>query len=291
MAIPIKGAYLNTYAVPYVGAKVWGTGYNPVHMYYGSPAARLNAINPREGDVTPPFAGVPDQLISNGGDWGYSEQEVALEGQQYFIRDDRPGWDIESPNNPSRYSTDDHPPWNASGAAKTRFRAIMGGAYSMWRGKLPRADYMIPSETVSEGWVNKPTGRPANAVTPDPSQLIVQTSPVQRYRARNNDHAVARATDAARSHINSRVSGQRTPRYSEGERLYDMFPKQQHPDSPIMQRDFFYRTAGTGLQDQMQPNAMWEVNAIERTPPPDPYIGQQDTSYQYGYTPEDNFYA
>lgn len=288
MAPPITGTFKDRFVVPSVGAGVWGTGYNRVHLYYGSPPARLAEINQREGDVVPPWAGVPNDLIATDRGWGYSEDEIALEGQQFFVRDDRPGWDVETPQNPSRYSTDGQPSLNATGAAKARFRATMNGAFSKFRGKLPRATYQIPTETVSEGWVNKDTGRPANAVVSDPSQYEMQTSMTQRYRARNNNLAVLRSTDEPRSHINSRVSGQKLKRYSQGDRLYDMFPYQQDAE---VERPFYYRTAGTGLPDQMAPNAMWSINAVQRTPPPDPYIGPEDVSLDYGYTPEDNFYA
>lgn len=288
MAPPITGSFAAQYTVPYVGAKTWGTGYNPVHLYYGSPPDRQGEISPREGDYTPPWAGVPENVIATGRGWGYSEDEIANEGQLYFVRDDRPGWDVETPQNPSRYSTDGQPPYNAPGSVKELFRATMNGAFSKFRGKLPRATYQIPTETVSEGWVNKPQGRPANAVVSDPSQYEMQTSMTQRYRARNNNLAVLRSTDFARSHINSRVTGQKLKVYSQGDRDYDMFPVQQTPE---IERAFYYRTAGTGIQDQMTANEMYEINAIERTPPPDPYIGQADVSQEYGYTPEDNFYA
>lgn len=288
MAAPISGSFAAQYTVPYVGAKSWGTGYNPVHLYYGSPPDRQHPLSSRQGDITPPWAGVPDSIVATERGWGYSEQEIALEGQQFFVRDDRPGWDVQSPENPSRYSTDGQPSWNAPGSVKELFRATMSGAFSKFRGKLPRATYQVPTETVSEGWVNKPQGRPANSVVSDPSQYVIQTSQTQRYRARNNDHAVERGTDASRSHINSRVTGQKLKVYSQGDRDYDMFPFQQSSDT---ERAFWYRTAGTGIQEQMQPNAMWDISALERTPPPDPYIGQADVSAEYGYTPEDNFYA
>jgi hypothetical protein len=288
MAIPIKGAFRERFSVPYAGPQIWGTGYNLVHMDYGSPPDRQGALNPREGDVTPPFAAVPQQLIP-GEEWGYTPDDAA--GSGLYYNDDRPHLGDESAWSDVRATTGDQPPVNATGAAKTRFRAAMEGAYSTWRGKLPRANYMIPTETVSEGWVNKPHGRPANAVISDPSQYEMQTSVQQRYRARNNDLAVLRETDAPRSHINSRVTGQKIKEYSQGERLYDMFPKQQSSGDPRMWRTFWYRTAGVGIEDQMLPNEQWDISAVERTPPPDPYIGPQDTSLQYGYTPEDNFYA
>jgi len=292
MAVPIKGQFASAYTrqrVPYVGAGVWGTGYNPVHAYYGSPPDRQAAIAYREGETTPPFEGVSEELVPEEF-WGYTPEDY--QGNQDFVRDDRPGWDVEPSENPSRYSTDNQPPVNAPGAAKNYFRSIMGGAYSRWRGKLPRADYMIPTETVSEGWINKPQGRPANAKPSDPSQYERQTSMQQRYRARNNDLAILRSTDVPRAHINSRVTGVKLKVYSQGQRLYDMFPKQQSSD---YERPFYYRTAGTGLQDQMESNAMWDISAVERTPPPDPFMGPQDTSLggpaEYGYTGEDQFYA
>jgi hypothetical protein len=284
MAVPIKGAFRERFTVPYSGARVWGTGINPIHAFYGSPPTRLDPLNQREGDITPPWQGVSDSLEAEEL-WGYTLEE---QRNVYFVRDDRPSWDVAPEDDPSRDSTGNQPPYNATGAAKTRFRSTMGGAYSLIRGKLPRANYTPPSETVSEGWINKPTGRAANSVVSDPSQYEIQTSMTQRYRARNNDAAVDRATDASRSHINSRVSGQKLKVYSEGERNYDMFPRQQ---SPWEERPFYYRSAGTGLQDQMLPNEMYDIDPIERTSPPDPYIGQQEESFQYGYTNEDNFYA
>jgi len=284
MAVPIKGAFRERFAVPYAGPGVWGTGINPVHAVYGSPAARQGAIRPREGETTPPFLGVAEELAAE--DYNFCQEDPQYGSA--FVRDDRPGWDVEPSNNPSRYSTDGQPPVNATGAAKTRFRSTFGGAFSYWRAKLPRANYMIPSETVSEGWVNKPQGRPANSKVSSPVQYERQTSMQQRYRARNNDLAVLRSTDYPRSHINSRVTGQKLKFYSQGERLYDMYPRQQTAD---YDRPFYYRTAGTGLQEQMLPNEMWDTRAIERTPAPDPYVGDPDISLDYGYTGEDRFYA
>jgi hypothetical protein len=110
---------------------------------------------------------------------------------------------------------------------------------------------------------------------------------VQRYRRRNSDHAVGRGTDEPRAGIESRVTGQHTPVYSGGERHYDMYPKDQNQ----IDRLFWFRTAGTGNPDDMTPNQMWELEAIERTPPPDPYIGTPDNLADYGFTPEDQFYA
>jgi hypothetical protein len=284
MAAPISGTFYQRYVVPPDSNTVWGTGINPVHELYGS--APRPGVSQLEGTVTPPFEGVAQDLVPEEF-WGYTAED--FQGAGYFVRDDRPGWDVAPEDSVNRQSTEGHPSWNATGAAKTRFRSAMDGAFSKFRGKLPRANFQIPDETVSEGWVNKATGpRPANAVVSDPSQYEMQTSMTQRYRARNNNLAVLRSTDDARAHINSRVTNPIVKVYSQGDRDYDMFPRQQHA---TYERDFYYRTAGTGVQGEMTANEMWDQSAIERTPPSDPYIGPQDSSMIYGYTSEDNFYA
>ena len=292
MAAPMKGIWAARFGQPYTGAGVWGTGINDVHAYYGSPAARGIPIHPIEGlpqeirEVTPPHEGTSS---STGRDYSFS---YAPEGTAITTLepDDRVPWDIETPDSPVRFSTQGQPPYDASGARKNRFRDTLGGAYTFWRGKLPRATYQIPTETVNEGWLNKPNFGPvARAKPSDPAQYEMQTSMAQRFQTRANGAAIARGTDEAREPIESRVVPQRSPVYSTGERTYDMFPKQQSPDS--LQRDFYYRTAGTGVPSWMEANETYDIDAIERTPPPDPYVGNPDFSGQYGYSPEDFFYA
>jgi hypothetical protein len=148
---------------------------------------------------------------------------------------------------------------------------------------------MVPSETVSEGWLNKPNEGPVAVAAPSSfEQYERQTSMQQRFKVQDNTRARERATDPARSEIPSRVVPQRSPVYSGEERHIDMFPYQQ---TPTKEREFYYRTAGTGYAEWMDVNEMWDQTAVERTPPADPYIGQQDTQMNYGYTVEDNFYA
>jgi hypothetical protein len=113
---------------------------------------------------------------------------------------------------------------------------------------------------------------------------------VQRYRDRNNDHAVSRGTDHPRFAISSRVTGQKLKFFSGEERHYDMFPFQQEE----IHRPFWYRTAGTGWPWQMRANELDQRVPIQRTPPSDPALGAQETSLattDYGYTGEDGFYA
>jgi len=262
--------------VPYSGAQVWGTGINPIHELYGSPADRLEAIRDREGDVAPPSKSVPEDLIATDL-WGYQVDTNTRNTEVDY--DAHPEWNQQ----PEQYrgDADDHPAWNASQSVNENFRSVHGGAHRYDQKNFDS----IPSETVTEGWRNKPKGQPANAKPSDPSQYEIQTSMRQREETRNNDHAVARATDQPRSSILSRIIGQKLKIYSGERRHYDMFPRQQ---TPII-RPFSYRTAGTGRRGEMLPNEMFDQYPLQRVPPQDPYIGEPETSLDagYGYTPED----
>jgi hypothetical protein len=292
MAAPTKGIWAARFAQPYAGAAVWGTGINDVHSQYGSPPARSIPVSPMEGlpqethDITPPSEATSGSTFT---DYSFS---YAPEGSisTTLHPDERVPWNVETPDSPARFSSQGQPPWNATGAEKSRFRDTMAGAFTFFRGKLPRADYTVPSETVSEGWTNKTHGLVADAKPSDPSQYEMQTSMTQRYQTRVNDAAVRRETDYPRWGIASLVTGQKVRNWSQGERNYDMFPRQQTPDRT---RDFYYRTAGTGIPDWMEDNEQYTIDPLERTAPPDPYIGTPDTSGQleYGYSPEDFFYA
>lgn len=293
MAAPMTGIFKARFAQPYSGATVWGTGINPVHLYYGSEPARGALIRPMEGmpqehhDLTPPHEGVPQHTYP-GYEWGYQPEDSTYTTLEV---DSRPDWTVAPEDSPVRFQPNQIPPLNATGAAKARFRGIFGGAYQTWRANLPRGNYMIPNETVSEGWLNKPNFGPVAIAKPsDPAQYERQTSMTQRFMVRDNRASLARNTDEIREPIPSRVVPQRSPVYSTGERSYDMFPRQH---TPTTEREFYYRTAGTGEPEWMEDNQMWEISAVERTPPPDPYVGTPDTAsaLQFGYAPEDYFYA
>lgn len=146
----------------------------------------------------------------------------------------------------------------------------------------------VPTETVSEGWENKPASGMGDGVIPDAnpaadSQVFVQTSMTQRYKETDNNRALSRSTDEPRTGIMSRVAPMKLKYFSEGQRHYDMTPKRQD-DIP---RAFWYRTAGTGRQAEMLPNEQWYVRGIQRVPPPDAGLGQEETSIEGDYTPED----
>jgi hypothetical protein len=184
---------------------------------------------------------------------------------------------------------DSYPPWGPHiPTGGTVFRGISEGAAV--RRNIPIS---YPTETVTEGWDNKTSGDVADAETSDPSQYERQTSMQQVNPAagRNNDKAVARGTDDARAKIMTRLTGQKIKPWSTGERLQDMFPYQQ--DTII--RPFWYRQMGTGDPSQMQPNEMYVSVPIQREPPPDPYLGPQETdsevmANEYGYSTEDVSY-
>jgi len=280
--MPYTGTWIRG-QVPYSGAQVWGTGINPVHEIYGSYPARQEPIQLEHGEVTPPGQSVPEAIV-NPEQWGYTLDDQANTSVCY---DDRPAWN-EQPDQ-FRGDADGQPPWSAPQSVNENFRAKPGGAFRLIRGRFPRMNYEEPSETVSEGWQNKPEGTPADAKPSDPSQYEMQTSMTQRYRERVNDQATARETDYSRTGIGSRVRGQKLKKYSGELRHYDMFPRQQ---TPGMVRPFSYRTAGTGAVRWMRPNAMFDQYPLQRNPPPDPYLGEtvDNLTEGYGYTPEDVFY-
>lgn len=286
MAAPVTGTWRRQF-VGYSGPLVWGTGVNPVHYRYGAGDER-GPVTLRAGEeVTQPHHGIPEQLLAHDL-WGYTPEDSSYVGVQY---DDRPNWTQEPAE--FRANTESQPSWTAPQRANEGFRSRFGGAFRTFRGHSQAqsdVQYQIPSETVSEGWLNKPKGQPANSVPSSPDQYERQTSMQQRYQTRTNAAAVIRATDDARAPIHSKVTGQRVKVYSGGERHYDMLPKVQDN----IPRAFYYRRAGTGPWDDMLVNELWYIEAIERIPPPDPCIGVPETeiSTQFGYTSEDGqFYG
>jgi hypothetical protein len=291
MALPIKGLLRNSLSEPYVGAEVWGTGIHPVHSIYGEgPPLRTSGRNGNVPVVSPMNAQDDTSQASafyefSPADMLYLEQP-AVTGDVYI--DDRPPWD--EPPEDYNANTEGHPPWNVPQYVNERFRARAGGAHR----RNQKLVQNPPLETVTEGWTNKNhSGKIADAKPSDDKQIFMQTSMMQRYRSRNNNHAVARGTDAPRTDIASRVAPQKLKTYSgqevDSNRYYDMTPYQQDP----ILRPFRYRTAGTGPAWYLMPNAMNVQTPIERIPPPDASIGVQEapSAADYGYTGEDTFYA
>lgn len=300
MGEPITGRWLRNNRVPYAGAEKWGTGINPVHQFYGSAPLRTYGRNAQLPDVTPPSE-APAGYIETGPDWGYDPHDLAgldvfADQQQAiygipFIQDDWPSLGDTTTQTRADIPVNSARPWGSSGGYKNILRSVFAGAYQA-NNRGPGFSYEIPTETVSEGWLNKPsTGRLVSGDLPDsmpsdPVQYEVQTSMTQRYKTQSNDRAVLRDTDDEREPIESRVAPMKLKVYSGEERHIDMFPYQIDQ----MPRPFYYRTAGTGRAAEMEPNEMFVITTVQRTPPPDPSMGPEDstlTESNGGYTAED----
>jgi hypothetical protein len=322
----------SAYPIPYATASVWGTGINDVHAYYGegpplrvigraghmgsSPVANQG---PRDRGYQQPADSSnpnPDQIhlwgypggvnygpdsFGAGADAPLSEEDVGWDDT--FHMDDRPGWGDTGAGQRLRASTGDQTRWGQWGGV---FRAVRDGAhrYRSWstqplKGQAQayqpvtqEAADSYPSETVSEGWLNKTragaASYPANSQPSDDAQIFVQTSDRQRYRTKVNDRAVARDTDDARHFIDSRVEPMIAKTFSTGERSYDMAPYQIDQ----IERPFRFRTAGVGPAEWMTANEINSLSPIQRTPPADPSMGVTEVEpYEdYGYTQEDSMY-
>lgn len=300
MGEPITGSWGRIYTVPYSGATKWGTGINPIHQFYGeSYPLRTYGRNASIPAITPPSEATPG-FIETSAPWGYQPEDIAgldvfaspveaTDGVE-FVKDSWPAIDQGTVQFRSDVPEQAKRPWQSTGFYKNILRSIRTSAGNI-NYQPTGFSYQIPMETVSEGWLNKPAsgmgeGEVADSVTSARSQYEVQTSMSQRYRQQNNRRAVLRATDDERAEIDSRVAPMKLKVYSGQERHYDMFPRQMD-DIP---RPFWYRRAATGVAADMEPNAMVVITPIQRTVPPDPSLGTEDTALtegDYGYTNED----
>lgn len=312
MGEPITGSWSRIYTVPYSGAAKWGTGINPIHQFYGEQDSPLRVygrdvdrnIYPgaqREAGITAPFEASPD-FIETSAPWGYQPEDIAgLDVYQIssedenrrgvpYHQDDWPDWSETTPQTRAAVNVRSRPPLGVAGRLTTAL--LRFGPYS----DDAKVSKQVPVETVSEGWVNKlasgmDIGQTADdVVVSDPSQYEIQTSMTQRHKTQNNNRALLRGTDDPRYEIPSRIAPMKIKAYSGGQRHYDMDPYQMD-DIP---RAFWYRRAGTGRIAEMNPNEMFVIQPLQRTPPPDPSMGPaeltvSDPNYDegFGYTGED----
>lgn len=297
MGEPVGGLWLrNNQQVPYIGASKWGTGINPVH------ALRMGEARNRGPGLAEiiPASEATSGFVETKAPWGYNPNDLAgldvfaseyqaINGV-YFDPDDRPVWGEDTTQTRAEVPQDSSRPWGSSGGYNNILRSVKTGP-----GNINMVgsgfSYEIPTETVSEGWVNKAAsgmgdGQVADSEPADNSQVFVQTSETQRYKTQNNQRAVARDTDDEREPIDSRIAPMKLKIYSGEERHIDMFPYQIDQ----MPRPFWYRTAGVGRAGEMEPNEMYVITSVQRTPPPDPSMGPEDTDLSEnsgGYTDED----
>lgn len=310
--------------MPYATASVWGTGIDPIHAYYGegpplrmlgrdghlgsSPVARESPRDREYQQAADSQSLDPPQEVTWGYDVDYGpdsfgqgpDSPISLVDTTFAVTqfmDDHPSWNVAPEQARLRSDASTQAPWGTGGGI---MRAIRAGAA---RYRLNPEEQLTgqgdgyqpisaepsnsnPTETVSEGWLNKTTTFVAEAEPSSVEQYEVQTSMRQRFGIRDNMRAVARATDDERSRIASRVEAMIEKVYSTGERSYDMFPYQIDQ----IERPFRNRTAGLGPAEWMQANEYSPVTPVRRTPPPDPSMGPAEVSDDYGYTAEDTMY-
>jgi hypothetical protein len=292
MALPIAGAWVaaNANANQYAGALKWGTGNNPVHSVYGAgPPIGVTGRIPGPDMPGDQPSDIPESF-ENPDQYGYCMEDIATSG--YWGMPPEWGTDVSVLRSSSSLGTQGGPPdWDVTSAdpEMTRFRNTPEQDPRLWSTDMKS----WPTETVSEGWLNKATGQVNDAEISDPAQYERQTSMQQVNPAagRNNNSAVARGTDEPRFDILTRLTGMKIKPWSQGQRNEDMFPFQQE----TMVRPFWYRTGGTGYPEDMLPNEMYVSDPIQRDVPPDPYLGETEiagnVADQYGYTTEDVQYA
>lgn len=283
----INGAWraLQSGPQPVASERVWGTGINPVHAKY---AGGNRNVMP---NVYPGDSSVPDNLVGDfpDGAYGYtSEDSASFYG--YGVETgtaDRPN--IGESNRGRRAQTTNNYPSSGgtvTGVPKgTRIRSREHGGRLSWRSKLlfPRPIY--------QGTLDKDKGDVLDSQPAADSQLVIQTSMVQRDRTRAGSQRSGSQSEY-RAPIHSRIVGMRIPQQVGGERHEDMRPRQQSVGN---RRPFYYRTGGTGDAELMRVNAAYESRPMTRTPPNNPYAGEevgtvtQQLSYTAdgGYTSED----
>lgn len=161
-------------------------------------------------------------------------------------------------------------------------RAREHGARLSWRSKLL---FLRP---IYQGTLDKDKGEVLDSSPAADSQLIMNTSMTQRDRTRTGSQRSGSQSEY-RAPIHSRVVGMRIPQQVGGERHEDMRPRSQSVGN---RRPFYYRTGGTGDPALMRVNAAYESQPMTRTPPDNPYTGQESGTVTEllgygGYTSED----
>jgi hypothetical protein len=274
----------------YAGATRWGTGVNPVHAIRDG-AARPNTTKENLLPLGEGSDYIPENVVG-AAQWGYSNEDAALyPGEDYrYMVTDHPNWGEEAVVGNRRTSTSDkysghsEGDWPAWGPHEEDQLATTDGfplsgppGGAAMRSHSDDAELeantaiAVPTRGSTGGWLNKAHGAVEEAETSDQSQYEVTTSLVQLHKTRNNNAAVSRGTDAARSPIETRLTGQKVKSYAKsigmggGPGTPDMFPRQQ--DLPY--RPWFYRTAGVAPMEQHTWNEMTAFQPIQRTLPTD----------------------
>jgi hypothetical protein len=271
--VAISGGWKDSRSVQ-AGARKWGTGINPIH-----------AERTADGRHVAPegYDGVDEYLTTVWQDDGYSNDPFQGENHEH-AHDiglyDRPNYG-DNPQH-ERSGAREFPQWG-------RYQSGVPGGTEI-RGRKHGADdtqtpNQIPTETVSEGWLNKPHGEVEDAVTSDLSQVLMNTSMTQRDKVREGSQRGDGSQDDPRAPIASRMTGQKVKVYSGGERHEDMRPKTQTQRI----RGWWNRTAGTASPRMMEVNAQQVRRPLQREVPADPYVQPPAVvdAPNYGYQDED----
>jgi hypothetical protein len=249
------------------GAQKWGTGINPVHAQkYGNNDVGRNLAPGAYNGVALEEHGIVDSgnLGYTGYEFGFTAEDLEMTGGADFsFMEAHPNLDVP----PTHHGqTGQFPSWGKGGdpiPGGTAYRSLKIG--SAWKEQIPQQQ---PYGTVGEGWINKPHGEINDSRISDESQLIIQTSMMQRDLTKTNDLAVARGTDDPRSGIATRLQGMKEKFWSGGIRHEQMMPKEQNERA----RPWLYRTAGVGEYEGV--NDMYVAVPYVRAIPPDAYQGQ-----------------
>ena len=158
MALPIAGAWAanNANAQDYVGALKWGTGSNPIHSVWGEgPPVGVTGRQPGPTSDVTPHSEVPDSLTfgTDELDFGYQMEDIGT----CVYPDMTPEWgeDTNALRSANRF---DHPNWGEESPDPqvVDYRRRPEVSPEIWSGT--RLD-SFPTETVSEGWLNKTSGQ------------------------------------------------------------------------------------------------------------------------------------
>lgn len=294
MAGPIAGTW-RANNIPsftdYEYPEKWGTGVNPIHESRDGQGRNI-AVTPTDNEIdstlTDPYA--PDSMGYSDEDrdtvlWGYGADTGTA---------DRPG--LDSSDSAHRVATvQTWPEWGpyAGGAPGGQgVRSENKGADLTSIAKASPQDENPPSgiQFKRDTYVNDPT-------ISDPKQYVMQTSMEQLHQERAGSQTPSGRANEYNAGIASRIPGMKLPLdRGSAERHSDMQPKSQD----LIIRPFWNRSAGTGPVPWMRPNAMYESEPFQRTPPNNPYQGsfvpggnsvyQNESQNVYGYQDEDVIY-
>lgn len=272
------------------GALKQGTGVNKVHAIAADADGRDIAPNlgSTYADLIPlDIQGIPPEF-------GYTDEDATSTIWGYGPAtglDDRPRMDTRTEEwrtNSTLLTEDRQPEWGHDPAGLPAGTTVRKHSHGSLISRLVKARQTAPA---APEWIDKAKDGVNDPTLPDPSQLIMQTSMMQRDRTRAGSQSDGRA-DEHTSPVPSRVIGMRTkPGFSGAPyRHYDMAPLQAEEKI----RPWWSRTAGSADPVLLQPNEQQPVTPVVRNPPPDPWQGEDvggtnttalgDT---YGYVGED----